>query len=85
MAELDSENQWLQQENRRLQEAIKQDTIVTVALYNYETFHGLDHGTATPELVSSTAEGIEGWAAGGGKKEGEVDLSELQPVAPPKR
>ncbi|CAB9514932.1 expressed unknown protein [Seminavis robusta] len=91
MAELDSENQWLQTEYRKLQEKLARDTKETVALYNYETFHGLTHGTATVDMVAMLPEGIDGWADGGGKrtsgkssrKKPGVALSDLQPVAPP--
>ena len=37
--------------------------IVDVALYNYECFYGMSHGTATFDLVQSTSAGIAGWAA----------------------
>ena len=39
------------------------DAVIAVALYNYETFHGLEHGTAFFEHVVDTSAGIAGWAA----------------------
>ncbi|CAB9503651.1 expressed unknown protein [Seminavis robusta] len=39
------------------------DAVVAVALHNYETFFGMEDGTATYAQVNGTSAGIDGWAS----------------------
>eukprot|EP00797_Seminavis_robusta_P014664 Sro2209_g319170.1 n/a (359) ;mRNA; r:6122-7198 len=39
------------------------DSVVEMALLNYESFHSMERGTATFALVNGTSAGIRGWAA----------------------
>ena len=52
------------------------DAVVDVAMYNYESFHGLEHGTAAFGDVASTSAGINGWAACTIQEEQDPPISE---------
>ena len=41
----------------------EEQVLVDLALFNYETFYGLEHGTATLDRVAASSAGILGWAA----------------------
>lgn len=51
------------------------EAVIDVALYNYEAFHGMEHGTAPFGVVHATSADIIGWAA--------CSIPDEQDVLPP--
>ncbi|CAB9509883.1 expressed unknown protein [Seminavis robusta] len=40
---------------------VESDAVVSLALRNYENYHGLENGTATYDQVRGSSAGIQGW------------------------